>query len=59
MYKTYLDKEKETRCIVHSDMTENKDMMKIQLIIPIELVQKHAENILPVMGYPLQILIYF
>jgi hypothetical protein len=47
MYITYLDKENKTRCIMCADMTDNKAMMTITLTIPTQLVQKHAEKILP------------
>jgi hypothetical protein len=47
MYNTYLDKENKTRCIVHADMTDNEAMMTVTLTIPTQLVQKHAEKILP------------
>ena len=32
---------------MHSDMTDNEAMMIVTLTIPTQLVQKHAENILP------------
>jgi hypothetical protein len=47
MYNTYLDKENKTRCIMHADMTDNEAMMTVTLTIPTQLVQKHAEKILP------------
>jgi hypothetical protein len=50
IYSTYLDKENKTRCIMHADMTDNEDMMTVTLTIPTQLVQKHAEKILPGSG---------
>jgi hypothetical protein len=47
VYSTYLDKENKTRCIVCADMTDNEAMMTVTLTIPTQLVQKHAEKILP------------
>jgi hypothetical protein len=47
VYSTYLDKEKKIRCVMHADMTDNEAMMTVTLTIPTQLVQKHAEKILP------------
>jgi hypothetical protein len=46
VYTTYLDKANKSRCIVHVDMTDKDAMMIVTLIVPPQLVQKHAENIL-------------
>jgi hypothetical protein len=50
VYRTYLDKENKTRCIMCADMTENEAMITITLTIPTQLVQKHAEKIFPSNG---------
>jgi hypothetical protein len=47
VYSTYLDKENKTRSIMHADMTDKEAMMTVTLSIPTQLVQKHAEKILP------------
>jgi hypothetical protein len=47
VYSTYLDKENKSRCIMRADMTDNEAMMTVTLTIPTQLVQKHAEKILP------------
>jgi hypothetical protein len=46
-YSTYLDKTNQTRSIMHADMTDKEAMMTLTLAIPPQLVQKHAEKILP------------
>jgi hypothetical protein len=47
VYNTYLDKENKTISIMHADMTNKESMMIVTLTIPTQLVQKHAEMILP------------
>jgi hypothetical protein len=50
IYNTYLDKENKTRSIMCADMTDMEAMMKVTLTIPTQLVQRHAEKILPSNG---------
>jgi hypothetical protein len=47
VYRTYLDKANKTRSIMRADMTDKEAMMIVTLSIPTQLVQKHAEKILP------------
>jgi hypothetical protein len=47
VYSTYLDKENKSRSIMCADMTDKDAMMKVTLIVPPQLVQRHAEKILP------------
>jgi hypothetical protein len=47
IYSTYLDKENKTRSIMCADMTDNEALMTVTLTILTQLVQKHAEKILP------------
>ena len=47
VYTTYLDKANKSRPIMRADMTDKDAMMKFTLTIPPQLVQKHAEKILP------------
>ena len=47
VYSTYLDKENKTRSIMRADMTDKEALMIVTLTIPTQLVQKHAEKILP------------
>jgi hypothetical protein len=47
VYSTYLDKANKTRSIMRTDMTNKEALMTVTLTIPTQLVQKHAENILP------------
>jgi hypothetical protein len=47
VYSTYLDKENKSRSIMRADMTDKEAMMTVTLTVPPQLVQKHAEKILP------------
>jgi hypothetical protein len=47
VYTTYLDKENKSRSIMRADMTDKDAMMTVTLTVPPQLVQKHAEKILP------------
>jgi hypothetical protein len=47
VYRTYLDKVNKSRSIMHADMIDKEAMMKVTLTVPPQLVQKHAEKILP------------
>jgi hypothetical protein len=47
VYTTYLDKENKSRSIMRVDMTDKDAMMTVTLTVPPQLVQKHAEKILP------------
>jgi len=47
VYTTYLDKANKSRPIMCADMTDKDAMMTVTLTVPPQLVQKHAEKILP------------
>jgi hypothetical protein len=47
VYSTYLDKGNKSRSIMCADMIDKEAMMTVTLPVPPQLVQKHAENILP------------
>jgi hypothetical protein len=47
VYSTYLEKENKNRSIMCADMTDKDSLMIVTLTIPTQLVQKHAEKILP------------
>jgi hypothetical protein len=50
VYTTYLDKANKSRFIMHADMTDKDAMMTVTLIVPPQLVQKHAKKIFPCNG---------
>ena len=45
VYRTYLDKSNKTKSIMCADMTDKEALMTVTLIIPTQLVHKHAEKI--------------
>jgi hypothetical protein len=47
VYTTYLDMENKIRPIMCADMIDKDAMMTVTLVVPPQLVQKHAEKILP------------
>jgi hypothetical protein len=47
VYNTYLDKTNKSRRILRADMTDEKGIMTITLIVPTHLIRKHEQKILP------------
>jgi hypothetical protein len=59
VYSTYLEKENKNRSIMHADMTDKEAMMIATLLFLYNLSINMQKRYCWVMGYPLQILIYF
>ena len=50
IYNTYLDKTNKSCRILCADMTNDKGMMTVTLIVPTHLIRKHEQKILPSNG---------